>query len=157
MRNLFIMAALAVSTTAFAAEVNLGKAVLGSGTPVYNAKGVENARVVDNAKIENNILHVPQYMPNHPTAATIYPRVMEVPCSKDGEKLKCASYNWSPAMGRGEYLFITPKIVEAPMPVTVRVPVPVPVPVPVVVTVTKEVPGPVREVYIEVPVKKKGE
>ena len=149
MRNLFIMAALAVSTTAFAAEVNLGKAVLGSGTPVYNASGVENAVVVDNAKVENNILHVPQYMPNHPTAATIYPRVMEVPCTKDGEKLKCASYNWTPAMGRGEYLFITPKVTEAPKPMMV--------PVPVMVPVIKEVPGPVREVFIEVPAKKKGE
>ena len=149
MRNLIIMAALAVSTTAFAAEVNLGKAVLGSGTPQYNEKGVENAVVVDNAKVENNILHVPQYMPNHPTAATIYPRVLEVPCKTVNGKLNCDSYNWTPAMGRAEYLFIKPKLV-VPAESSLRI-----------VTEIKEVmvpvPGPIREVFIEVPAKKKGE
>jgi hypothetical protein len=46
-------------------------------------------------------------------------------------------------MGRGEYLFVSPRVVEAAKPQ--------------VVTVIKEVPGPVREVFVEVPVKKKGE
>jgi hypothetical protein len=52
-------------------------------------------------------------------------------------------------MGRGEYLFITPKIVEPAKPVIVTN----------TVTVVKEVnvPGPVREVFVEVPVKKKKE
>jgi hypothetical protein len=147
MRNLIIVAALAVSSTAFAAEVNLGKAVLGSGTPLYNEKGVENAVVVDNAKVENKILHVPQYMPNHPTAATIYPRVVEVPCKTLNGSVTCNSYNWTPAMGRAEYLFIKPTLVHVASPVAVPMPV----------TVIKEVPGPVREIYIEVPAKKKGE
>lgn len=144
MRSLIIMAALAVSTTAFAAEVNLDKKVLGSATPVYNATGVENAVIVDNAKLENNILHVPQYLPYHPTAATIYPRVISVPCVRDGSALKCEGYNWLPSMGRAEYLFITPRIVEH-----------TPALVPVVVY--KEVPGPVREVFVEVERKKKKE
>ncbi len=113
MKNIFIMVALAVSTTVMAAEVNVGRAVLGTGTPVYNAKGLENAVVVDNAKVENNILHVPQYLPYHPTAATIWPRVVEVKCIQGGAGLECESFNWTPAMGRAEYLFITPKV-EAP-------------------------------------------
>jgi hypothetical protein len=146
MKNIMIiMAALAVSTTAFAADVNVGKAVLGSGTPaVKNVGGLENAKVVDSAKVDNNTLHAPQYMPNYPTAATIWPRVVEVPCTKatNGD-LNCAGYNWNPSLGRGEYLFVQPKVVEAPKPVTV--------------TVIKEVPGPVREVLVEVPVKKKKE
>lgn len=147
-----IMAALAVST-AFAAEVNLNKSVLGSGTPEYNAKGVQNATVVDNAKNENNVLHAPQYMPNYPTASTIWPRVIEVPCLKqDGGGLECANYNWTPALGRGEYLFITPKVTE---PEKVAVPVVIKESFPVKEVVT--VPGPVREVFIEVPAKKKGE
>jgi hypothetical protein len=146
---MIIMAALAVST-AFAAEVNLNKSVLGSGTPEYNAKGVENALVVDNAKNENNVLHAPQYMPNHPTAATIWPRVIEVPCKQDGGGLKCANYNWTPALGRGEYLFVTPKLVEPEKVVPIVSP-------PIVVKEIVTVPGPVREVFVEVPAKKKAE
>jgi len=146
MKHLIIMAALAVTSTAFAAEVNVGKAVLGSGTPSLSTKGTENAKVVDNSKVENNILHAPQYMPGLPTAATIWPRVVEVPCTKDSKgDLTCAGYNWSPSMGRGEYLFVSPKVIE---PVK-----------PVVVTNTVTVPGPerIREVFVEVPVKKKKE
>ncbi len=140
MRNIIIMAALAVSVTAFAAEVNVGKVQLGSGTPVSNASGFENAKIVDNAKVENNTLHAPQYMPYNPTAATIWPRVVEVPCTKTASgDLNCAGYNWKPEMGRGEYLFVQPKVVE-----------------PVKSTVVL-VPGPVREVFVEVPVKKKKE
>lgn len=58
----------------------------------------------------------PQYLPYYPTAATIWPRVIEVPCvrEKDG-KLTCEGYNWTPAMGRGEYLFIMPKVTEVPV------------------------------------------
>ena len=143
MKNLIIMAVLAVSSTAFAAEVNVGKSTLGSGQPVYNAKGSENARVVDNAKVENNVLHAPQYMPNYPTAATIWPRVVEVPCVKVNGKLECQGYNWNPSMGRGEYLFVTPKVLEPVAPV-----------VPEVTFVYKEK---IKEVLIEVPPKKKKE
>ena len=141
MKNIMIvMAALAVSATAMAAEVNVDKAVLGSGTP--GSTGMQNAQVVDNAKVENNVLHAPQYMPNYPTAATIFPRAVEVPCVKNAKgDLDCAGYNWSPSMGRGEYLFVIPKVTEPAKPVVV----------------VKEVPGPVREVFVEVPAKKKGE
>jgi hypothetical protein len=134
MRNIIIMAALAVSVTAFAAEVNVGKSVLGSGTPMLNASGVENAKVVNNAKVENNVLHAPQYLPYMPTAATIWPRIVEVPCTKvaNGD-LNCAGYNWSPEMGRGEYLFVTPKVIESVKPVVVVKEVPV--------TILKEVPA----------------
>lgn len=144
MKHLIIMAALAVTSTAFAAEVNVGKAVLGSGTPSNVVGGTENAKVVDNAKVENNILHAPQYMPHFPTAATIWPRVVEVPCTKDSKgDLTCAGYNWSPSMGPGEYLFVSPKVAEPVKPVIQTVVVPGPV-------VTKEV-------FVEVPVKKKKE
>lgn len=141
-KSMFVMVALAVSSTAFAADVNVGKAVLGSGTPVNEASGFENAKVVNNAKVENNILHAPQYMPNYPTAATLWPRVVEVPCTKatNGD-LNCAGYNWNPALGRGEYLFVSPRIVKEATPTVVVLP-------------GKET---VREVLVEVPVKKKKE
>lgn len=142
MKSLIIMAALAVSSTAFAAEVNVGKAVLGSGTPKHNTVGVENATVVDNAKLENNILHAPQYMPNYPTAATIWPRAVEVPCVESVTGLNCAGYNWTPALGRGEYLFVIPKV-QKPEPAKTEM-----------VVIQKET---VREVLVEVPAKKKKE
>ena len=145
MKKILIMVALAASSAAFATEVKVGKTVLGTGTPVYNAKGLENAVVVDNAKVENNILHVPQYLPYHPTAATIWPRVVEVKCMQTATILECESFNWTPSMGRAEYLFITPKI-EQPKVVERHVPV----------IVEKEVIVE-RKILVEVPVKKKSE
>lgn len=138
MKNLFIMAALAVSSTAFAAEVNLGKTGFGSGTPAQSMgnSGVENAPLVAN---DADVRHVPQYLPGHPTAATIYPRVIETPCTKmPNGNLECENYRWSPSMGRAEYLFVVPRVVEAPKPVIEKVLVP-------------------TVIYKEVPVKKKAE
>lgn len=91
-------------------------------------------------KWDNNIYHSPQYMPGHPTAATLYPRVVDVECTKAGTGLSCKGYNWMPEMGRGEYLMFRPVMVEPKA--TERLVL---------------VPGPVREVFIEVPAKKKKE
>ncbi len=135
-----IVAAFAVSTS-FAAQVDLSKHVLGSGTPAFNASGYENAKIVENTRVENKILHSPQYMPNYPTAAPIWPRVVEVPCTKAANgDLKCEGYNWAPSMGRGEYLFVTPVVKEAPKATVVKE--------------TVVVPGPERVIIKEVPVKK---
>jgi hypothetical protein len=43
-------------------------------------------------------------MPGYPTSATIWPRVVIVPCSTE----LCAGYEVTPDMGRGEYLFFVP-------------------------------------------------
>ena len=134
MKKLILAMALVGLTGSVLAQVNLGNKELGSGTP--GKTGYENA-----LKWDNNIFHAPQYMPGSPTAATIYPRVVNVECTKATVGLNCKGYNWSPEMGRGEYLMVTPVIVE---PQQVRVEL-----VPVVV------PGPT--VYKEVPVKKKKE
>jgi hypothetical protein len=91
-------------------------------------------------KWDNNIFHAPQYMPGHPTAATLYPRVVDVECTKVSTGLNCKGYNWLPELGRGEYLMIRPVLA----------------PEPVVVTKTVVVPGPVviKEVLVEVKKKK---
>lgn len=97
-------------------SIQLQNFVLGSGEP-----GVGKTDYLP--VIGNNILHGPQYMPYHPTAATIWPRVIEVDCVNtfpkrafagpatfvDVEK-SCEGYNWLPSMGRAEYLFVTPKV-----------------------------------------------
>jgi hypothetical protein len=66
--------------------------------------------------------HVPQYMVGFPTAATIWPRVVQVDCVEiDASNIKCEGYNWSPKMGRGEYLYFQPVMHKAPKPVYIEV------------------------------------
>ena len=84
------------------------------------------------------VLHVPQYLPGFPTAATIWPRIVEVNCESNKGQLQCEGFHWTPDMGRAEYLFITPKVVEKPAPVIVEKIVE-------------------KKVLVEVPVKKKPE
>ena len=133
MKKLITIAALLASTVTFGQAVQIETLPQGSGTPGMN--GYDRALPVD-----NDYLHVPQYMPAFPTAATIWPRVVEVTCIK-GEGLKCQGYAWTPKMGRGEYLFIKTIIVEPQTPVVVKE----------VVTVTVEKPYPV---YVEIKKKK---
>ncbi len=129
MKQFILIAAMLVAVGSASAQgVAVERQPLGSGQP--EAVGIEPA-----IKWDNNIYHAPQYMPGHPTAATLYPRVVDVQCTQAGTILNCKGYNWLPELGRGEYLMIRPTVVKAPV-----------VPAPVV-----------REVFIEVPVKKKKE
>lgn len=111
---------------------------LGSGTPGFT--GFEPA-----THMGEGIYHAPQYMPTYPTASPLWPRVVEVECIKtpNGTFL-CDGYNWLPAMGRGEYLYIRPHV-KTPAPVVEKIVEKI---VPVIVE---------RKVFIEVPVKKKSE
>lgn len=132
MKKLLVAVALAgAAGMALAGNVDVERHALGSGQP--EAIGNESAQNWD-----SNIFHAPQYMPGHPTAATLYPRVVDVPCTKTGNDLKCAGYNWAPKLGRGEYLMFRPviQVDKKPQVITNTV---------------------VREVLVEVPAKKKGE
>lgn len=137
MKHLVMIAAM-LSAPAFAAEVGVVRNEYGSGTP--GTGGFERAVPVER---NGEILHAPQYMPMYPTAGMIWPRVVEVPCTKTGDVLKCQGYTWTPKLGRGEYLFIKPVMVEP----AVAQP-------PQVTTIIKEVPVIVLK---EVPVKLKKE
>lgn len=113
MKHILAIIAVAACASAIAApEVQIQRNAYGSGTP--GAVGFEKAEV-----LENDIFHAPQFMSQFPTAATIWPRVVDVPCIRTPSGLKCEGYNWTPKMGRGEYLFFRPQIVE-PTPVEVR-------------------------------------
>jgi hypothetical protein len=101
MKKILAIALLGLTGSVFS-QVAINRTDLGSGKP--DAKGVENA-----IKVDNDLYFAPQYMPGFPTAATIYPRVVSVPCTKTASGMTCKSYNWSPAMGRGEYLMFTPE------------------------------------------------
>lgn len=96
---------------------------LGSGTPGFT--GYEPA-----THMGEGIWHAPQYLPTFPTAGTIWPRVVDVECEKaPNGTFVCAGYNWSPEMGRGEYLYIRPYAKAAPVVIEKLVPVPTPFPV----------------------------
>lgn len=143
MKTMFIMAALAASMAATAAPVSIERTGLGSGTPSTTLAntGVENVVPVNHAP---EVFHTPQYLPYYPTAAVIWPRIIEVPCTKSASgALVCEEYQWAPSMGRGEYLFFTPVVKQASAPVVVKE--------------TVVVPGPERIILKEVPVKPKKE
>lgn len=90
----------------------------GSGQP--HAPGYENAVLV-----ENNIYHAPQYLPGYPTAASIWARVIDVACRRDADAVRCTGYNWSPSLGRGEYLYFRTVLLAAATPMAAPEPPPV--------------------------------
>ena len=144
MKSLALVALLAASASF--AQVSIKAEALGSGTPGTSGQ-------VTAAAVDATMYHVPQYMPAYPTAATIWPRVIEVPCTRISNGLKCDGYTWTPELGRAEYLFVKPVIREV---------VAVPTPTSVIThthTITKEIT--IKEVPVivlkEVPVKKKPE
>jgi hypothetical protein len=63
------------------------------------------------------LYYAPQYLPGFPTAATIWPRVIDVNCVKSDADIKCAGYEWLPELGRGEYLLIRPNVKADPIKV----------------------------------------
>lgn len=71
------------------------------GSGLQNATGTENAELVG----DFGVWHVPQYLPGYPTAAPIWPRVIELRCVNG----VCAGYTITPELGRGEYLFFRVK------------------------------------------------
>lgn len=94
-------------TQVFALDVSILRNEYGSGTP--DIQGLENATAMG-----NDLYHAPQYLPGHPTAATIWPRVVDVPCIKTIKGLQCQGYDWQPKLGRAEYLYFRPLVQEQP-------------------------------------------
>ncbi len=116
MKKFAIIAALALCSLAAQAapdEIKIERRILGSGE--QGVTGLENAKMVG----DYGVYHAPQYLPGYPTAASIWPRVVEVKCNS---KAECEGYNWLPEMGRGEYLYIKPVLVAAPVPAPVFIP-----------------------------------
>lgn len=138
MKTLITTLLIAASCSAIADTV-INNAPLGSGTP-----GLNNAEIA--YAMPDNMFFAPQYLPGYPTAAIIWPRVVQVSCEVKNGVRTCDSYNWAPKLGRGEYLFFVPVVKPAP-------------PAPIVVTNTIErvttvtVPAPVLP---EAPEKKIG-
>lgn len=114
MKNYLLIAALFVASAASAQNVIILNNEYGSG--VQGNSGATNAYIVSN-EIDPTVYHAPQYLPYFPTAATIWPRVIEVPCREVGQNMvECDTYNWTPDMGRGEYLFFRRNVVVTQQP-----------------------------------------
>jgi len=79
------------------------------------------------SSLPDGLFYAPQYLPGYPTAAIIWPRVIDVNCTTipTGE-VKCDGYNWVPEYGRGEYLLIRPTIVQPIEPKVIEVVLPQP-------------------------------
>ena len=137
MKRLILNLTFVILTGPVMAQVGIHRVENGSGQP--NATGIENAD-----QWEQDIYHAPQYMPGYPTAATLWPHIIDVPCANTAGKIICNGYNWTPDMGRTEYLLIRPVISEPVKPivvtntVTIIKEVKIPVPVPVFVPMTEK-------------------
>lgn len=113
LKYIVVLAALGTGT-AFADDVQIQRNLLGSG--------IQNAEMTADVATQvgdYGVYHVPQYMPGYPTAATIWPRVVEVKCQNN----LCEGYENSPALGRGEYLFFKPINTVAAASIPVEPPV----------------------------------
>jgi hypothetical protein len=73
--------------------------------------------------VTDGYYHAPQYLPYFPTAATMWPRVVEVPCQEVSGKMLCDQINWTPDFGRGEYVYLKPLKKAAPVVIERQVPV----------------------------------
>ena len=113
----YIVVLAALGTGTVFAEVTIQRNLLGSGIQ-NEAMTADVATQVG----DYGVYHAPQYMPGYPTAATIWPRVVEVKCQND----VCEGYQNTPALGRGEYLFFKPANTVAVASIPVVVPVVVP-------------------------------
>lgn len=130
MKKLLALAIVAtVSAGAAMADpvIHLQQRAYGSGTP--SIPGTQGTPVVvytqSSTALPDGLFYVPQYLPGYPTAAVIFPRVIDVNCiQKDGGPVKCEGYNWMPELGRGEYLLVRPnvKVINTPAPKVVKKP-----------------------------------
>lgn len=124
-----LFALLWTAATAIAADFEVERMPFGSGTPaVGETEGTQDVEYV-----ADGLYHVPNYLPGHPTAATIWPREVPVKCTRerDTQHRVCSGYSVVPAVGRGEYIFVRPEDTpEPPPPVRIIEPPPPPAPLP---------------------------
>ena len=100
----------AMTNTAPVGNVQIQRNILGSGSPGEEPGGYENAE-----RVIGDVYHVPQFLPGYPTSATLWPRVIDVPCTRAASgEIQCQGYHWLPKYGRAEYLFFRPVLVAGP-------------------------------------------
>lgn len=105
----FIILVAACISTSSASEYTIERRAFGSGHSAPPGFKGSN-QVYDVTTHNDGIYFTPQYLPGFPTAATIWPRVVDVKCKKIGIDTVCDGYQWRPEYGRGEYLMFRPVI-----------------------------------------------
>jgi hypothetical protein len=109
----------------FAQDLLINKEPLGSGTPVQVPDHITVGNEIA-VLIVDNMYFIPHYLADTPTSANIWARTIQVECERTEAGIVCDGFNWSPSMGRGEFLYITPHIKEAILPKIDYEDVPVP-------------------------------
>jgi hypothetical protein len=89
--------------TSTAAGVKVRNVPLGSGAPSND----DTVKFTAATSLGNGLYQAPGYLPYYPTAAALWPRVVQVSCTADGV---CDGYTITPSIGRGEYVYIQPII-----------------------------------------------
>lgn len=118
MKKLLALAVVMLAAGSVSADpiIYIQQRAYGSGTPsVPGTQGTPVAvRTATTSALPDGLYYAPQYLPGYPTAAVIFPRVIEVNCTKTniGGEVACDGYNWLPEYGRGEYLLIRPVVRE---------------------------------------------
>lgn len=117
MKKLSFILSFFITSFVFAQDAAIEDRTYGSG----NSESMHTVEVITQP---GGVGWAPQHMPGYPTAATLWPRVVEVECKISGKNLICDGYQVRPQYGRGEYLFIKPinkkkdTIIQAPACVT---------------------------------------
>jgi len=144
-RLLFVVALASLSSAhAFAQEVEtnggmpadappiieIANVPMGSGVPsIGQSLGYSEAMPV-----ADGLYHVPGYMPYQSSAATIWPRVVNVKCDNQNGTWYCTGYHIDGVLERGEDIYVRPQFIQVAAVATVAKPVvqsrPVATPVP---------------------------
>lgn len=115
LKQIAIGAAILACTSAFAGDILIKNDQLGSGIPAQTVTiGDQQAEPVG-----DGMYFIPQQLSGYPTAATIWPRAVQVECVKTATGLQCDGFNYSPKLGRGEYLFVIPVLKQQPQPTVI--------------------------------------
>lgn len=117
---------------AVATEFKIYQKPLGSGDASMKSGMQGNFQMFEKYPYSEGVYFTPQYMPQYPTAAPIWPRIVDLNCLKVGQDVVCEGYNWTPDKGRGEYLMYRPRMKDG-------------------------TPIKTRTIYVEVPIKQKAE
>lgn len=121
MKKILSLCLMLLALPALAAnEITIRNMPYGSGTP-GNDDGTTIA-----TEVSPGLYQAPQFLPGFPTAATLFPYVVNVNCTQTGTTVVCDGYNWYPSSGRGEYILFHPiiKVVEVTPPAVVSKPLP---------------------------------
>jgi hypothetical protein len=143
MKRFLLLALSVISVSAFSQEtltnggmpsgdpsdIMVARVPMGSGTPsVGETSGYDEA-----TPVADGLYHVPGFLPYESSAASMWPRVVNVKChSQDGEWY-CTGYHIDGVLERGEDVYVRPQFIKVVTPV-------------VPITVVPEVKAPVTPV-----------